>query len=204
MSVSSTHVLDDLMGFNTSITSKGLNNSSFELLKLLEGQVDVKDDDKFSNVNIFKDMITNIEDKSRMLTDEVLFLRKESERKDDIIMKLLNIVQSRLPISLRAEESNEKSQTAFDIPHEYLSLDNTIEHDQHVESTRVNIVGYEESICNEEIPNCINPSENMTTQLANYKLRQQQKYEQENTVTNNFDTSLNNAYESDDTFETSH
>ena len=120
--------------------------------------------------------------------------------------KSLNFKYSTLtcpPISLRAEESNEKSQTAFDIPHEYLSLDNTIEHDEHVESTRVNIVGYEESISNEEIPNCINPSENMTTQLANYKLRQQQKYEQENTVTNNFDTSLNNEYESDDTFETS-
>ena len=101
MSVSSNPVLDELMGLNTSLTNKELSNSSLELFKVMEGEVDIKDDDKFSNLNIFKDIITNVEDKVRMLTEEVLFLRKDSEKKDDTITQLLNIIQTGRLVSLR-------------------------------------------------------------------------------------------------------
>ena len=49
------------------------------------------ENDKISNFDVFKDIVVSLEEKVRMLTENVMFLRKEAENKNNIINQLLSI-----------------------------------------------------------------------------------------------------------------
>ena len=97
MDASKNDILDELMGFNISkesYLSNDIANSSLQLTELVEGIMSNCENDKISNFDVFKDIVVSLEEKVRMLTENVMFLHKEAENKNNIINQLLSIIQN--------------------------------------------------------------------------------------------------------------
>ena len=87
------------MGFNISkesYLSNDIANSSLQLAELVEGRMSNCENDKISNFDVFKDIVVSLEEKVRMLTENVMFLRKDAENKNNIINQLLSVIQNGL------------------------------------------------------------------------------------------------------------
>ena len=70
---------------------------------------------KISNFDVFKDIVVNLEEKVRMLTENVVFLRKEAENKNNIINQLLSIIQNGLNRSTDTNASDNISDSEYNI-----------------------------------------------------------------------------------------
>ena len=96
MDASRNDILNELMGFNISkesYLSNDIANSSLQLTELVEGIMSNCENDKISYFDVFKDIVVSLEKKVGMLTENVMFLRKDAENKN-IINQLLSIIQN--------------------------------------------------------------------------------------------------------------
>ena len=101
-------ILDELMGFNKSkenLTERNSINSSNLLKELMEAEMLSRD--KISNIDVFKDIVAGLEEKVQILMDDIKFLRRDAESKNNIINQLTQIIKNRIDIPVQTNETSE-------------------------------------------------------------------------------------------------
>ena len=96
------------MGFNKSkenLTERNSNNSSNLLKELMEAEMLSRD--KISNIDVFKDIVAGLEEKVQILMDDINFLRRDAESKNNIINQLTQIIKNRIDIPVQTNETSE-------------------------------------------------------------------------------------------------
>ena len=108
-----TNVLDELMGFNKTNSS----NSSNILKELMEAEManNNNNNNNIDNIDVFKDIVAGLDEKIRMLTEDINFLRRDAESKNNIISQLTQIIANGGDIRMRTNKHSDSSDAAYNI-----------------------------------------------------------------------------------------